>query len=50
MARDNGQFSGANSTAFGYNLSQLLVSVGAPGGVLQNNPPTGTLPSGWPQW
>jgi murein DD-endopeptidase MepM/ murein hydrolase activator NlpD len=50
MAADNGQFSGANSTAFGYNFSQLLESVGAPGGVLQNDPPTGSLPSGWPTW
>jgi murein DD-endopeptidase MepM/ murein hydrolase activator NlpD len=50
MAADNEQFSGANSTAFGYNFSQLLESVGAPGGVLQNDPATGYLPSGWPQW
>lgn len=50
MARTYGQFSGSNSTAFGYNFSQLLQSLGAPGGVLQNNPPTGTLPSGWPKW
>jgi murein DD-endopeptidase MepM/ murein hydrolase activator NlpD len=50
MAADNGQFSGANSTAYGYNFSQLLQSVGAPGGVLQNDPATGYLPSGWPQW
>lgn len=45
-----GQFSGSNSTAFGYNFSQLLQSLGAPGGILQNNPPTGSLPAGWPQW
>ncbi len=50
MAMAYGQFSGANSTAFGYNFSQLLQSTGAPGGVLQNNPPTGNLPSGWPSW
>ncbi len=50
MAHDYGQFNGSNSTAFGYNFSQLLVYLGAPGGVLQNNPPTGTLPPGWPQW
>ncbi len=50
MAREYGQFSGANSTAFGANFSQLLQALGAPGGVLQNNPPTGTLPAGWPQW
>ena len=50
MARTFDEFQGANSTAFGYNFSQLLESLGAPGGVLQNNPPTGTLPSNWPQW
>ncbi|MHB1486267.1 MAG: coiled-coil domain-containing protein [Acidimicrobiales bacterium] len=50
MAHTYGQFSGSNSTAFGYNFSQLLNSLGAPGGVLQNDPPTGNLPPGWPQW
>jgi murein DD-endopeptidase MepM/ murein hydrolase activator NlpD len=50
MAADYGEFDGANSTAFGYNFSQLLESLGAPGGILQNDPPTGALPSGWPQW
>jgi len=50
MARDYGQFSGGNSTAFGANFSDLLASVGAPPGILQNNPPTGSLPSNWPQW
>ncbi len=50
MAMVAGQFSGSNSTAFGANFSQLLVSVGAPPGVLQNNPPTGTLPNSWPTW
>jgi murein DD-endopeptidase MepM/ murein hydrolase activator NlpD len=50
MAAEYGQFNGSNSTAFGYNFSQLLESTGAPGGILQNSPPTGSLPSGWPQW
>lgn len=50
MARDYGQFSGANSTAFGANFSQLLASVGAPPGVMQNEPATGSLPPNWPQW
>jgi murein DD-endopeptidase MepM/ murein hydrolase activator NlpD len=50
MAAAAGQFDGDNSTAFGYNFSQLLESVGAPGGILQNNPPTGSLPANWPQW
>ena len=50
MAAEYGQFNGSNSTAFGYNFSQLLEALGAPGGVPQNEPPTGSLPSGWPQW
>ncbi len=50
MANDAGQFSGANSTAFGANFSQLLASLGAPPGVAQNDPPTGRLPPGWPTW
>lgn len=50
MARDYGQFNGSNSTAFGANFSQLLASIGAPPGVMQNEPPTGSLPPNWPQW
>lgn len=50
MARDAGQFNGSNSTAFGANFSQLLAKVGAPPGVMQNEPPTGSLPPGWPTW
>lgn len=50
MAYDAGQFSGSNSTAFGANFSQLLSSLGAPPGILQNVPPTGNLPAGWPAW
>lgn len=50
MARDYSQFSGENSSVFGYNFSTFLASVGAPGGVLQSNPPTGSLPPGWPNW
>jgi murein DD-endopeptidase MepM/ murein hydrolase activator NlpD len=49
MAAVYGQYGGGNTTAFGNNFSQLLTSLGAPGGVLQN-PPTGYLPSGWPTW
>jgi murein DD-endopeptidase MepM/ murein hydrolase activator NlpD len=49
MARSYGQYHGGNSTAFGYNFSRLLQALGAPGGILQNDP-TGSLPSGWPQW
>jgi murein DD-endopeptidase MepM/ murein hydrolase activator NlpD len=50
MAHDYGQFNGSNSTAFGANFSQLLASLGAPPGVLQNDPPTGSLPPNWPTW
>ncbi len=50
MAYGAGQFNGSNSTAFGYNFSLLLASLGAPAGVLQNSPATGDLPPGWPQW
>lgn len=50
MARTYRQFSGSNSTAFGANFSQLLQSLGAPGGILQNSPPTGQLPASWPRW
>jgi peptidoglycan hydrolase CwlO-like protein len=50
MARTYGQYDGGNSTAFGANFSELLASLGAPPGILQNNPPTGGLPAGWPRW
>ncbi len=50
MAMSAGQYSGANTTAYGYDFSQLLQALGAPGGVLQNDPPTGALAPGWPQW
>jgi hypothetical protein len=50
MARTYQQFDGSNSTAFGSNFSQFLQSVGAPGGIPQNNPPTGQLPPTWPRW
>jgi hypothetical protein len=50
MAADAGQFSGANSTAFGADFSQFLASLGAPAGILQNDPPTGSVPPGWPSW
>lgn len=49
MAAVYGQFGGSNTTAFGYNFSQLLQSLGAPGGIEQSAP-SGSLPSGWPQW
>jgi murein DD-endopeptidase MepM/ murein hydrolase activator NlpD len=49
MAAISGQFYGANSTAYGYNFSQLLQSLGAPGGDLTSTP-TGVVSSNWPQW
>ncbi len=49
MAMTAGEYGGANSTAFGLNFSQLLQSLGAPGGILQGAA-YGTLPSGWPTW
>jgi murein DD-endopeptidase MepM/ murein hydrolase activator NlpD len=50
MAHTYRQFDGTNTTAYGANFSQLLVTLGAPGGVPQNNPPTGSLPRDWPRW
>lgn len=50
MAATYAQYGGANSTSFGANFSALLQSLGAPGGILQNTPPSGAVPSGWPQW
>ncbi|MHB8440099.1 MAG: hypothetical protein ACYDD4_13205 [Acidimicrobiales bacterium] len=50
MAHDAGQFNGSNSTAYGANFSQMLQSLGAPGGTMQNEPPTGSLPPNWPTW
>ena len=49
MARTYGQFDGSNATAFGDNFSQLLQSVGAPGGIASGTP-SGTLPPSWPRW
>ena len=49
MARTYGQFNGLNSTAFGYNFSRFLQTVGAPAGISES-PPTGVLPASWPRW
>ncbi|MCU1489798.1 MAG: hypothetical protein JWM85_1203 [Acidimicrobiaceae bacterium] len=49
MAMSAGQFGGSNTTAFGYNFSRLLQSLGAPGGIDEGSP-SGGLPGGWPQW
>ena len=47
LAADNGFYYGSSS--FGYNFSQFLESLGAPGGILEDGP-NGTLPAGWPHW
>jgi peptidoglycan hydrolase CwlO-like protein len=49
MAHRYHQYNGSNSTAFGYNFSALLGSVGAPGGI-PSGPPSGVLPPSWPRW
>jgi murein DD-endopeptidase MepM/ murein hydrolase activator NlpD len=49
MARAYGQYDGSDPTAFGLNFSQLLVSIGAPGGLLEG-PVQGSVPGGWPHW
>lgn len=50
LASQDGEFDGSNTTTFGYNFSQLLVSLGAPGGIAQNTPSSAGLPAGWPKW
>jgi hypothetical protein len=50
LAGDTHQFDGANTTAFGANFSEFLHWLGAPPGIPQNHPPTGTLPRNWPRW
>jgi len=50
LAGDRHQFNGTNTTAYGANFAQLLISLGAPPGLPQNFPPTGSLPSNWPRW
>jgi murein DD-endopeptidase MepM/ murein hydrolase activator NlpD len=50
MAMAARQFDGTNSTAFGSNFSELLQSLGAPGGVLRGRVPSGMLPADWPSW
>jgi murein DD-endopeptidase MepM/ murein hydrolase activator NlpD len=49
MARTYGQSDGYDSTAFGQDFSRLLVSLGAPGGILKGTV-NGSLPAGWPTW
>jgi hypothetical protein len=50
LAGDTHQFHGANTTAYGANYSEFLQTLGAPPGIPQSNPPTGTLPRNWPTW
>ena len=49
LAADQGEYGGGSSTAFGYNFSQFLESLGAPGGHLEGGI-AGSLPAGWPHW
>jgi murein DD-endopeptidase MepM/ murein hydrolase activator NlpD len=49
MARTYGQFDGSNSSAFGYNFSELLQRLGAPAGI-PNGAPNGSVPAWWPRW
>jgi murein DD-endopeptidase MepM/ murein hydrolase activator NlpD len=49
-AMASGVYVEGRSTSYGLNFSQLLGSLGAPPGVLQNDPPDGTLPPNWPTW
>jgi hypothetical protein len=53
MAAATGQWtpaddSGSIPSIYGVNFSNLLVSLGAPGGVLVHATPTGVLAAGWP--
>jgi hypothetical protein len=55
MAAQAGQWTptdDANSdpTAYGVNFNQLLVSLGAPSGVMVHPAVTGKLAPGWPTW
>jgi len=47
LAAQRGQFNGSNTTAAGASFSRWLKSLGAPPGIT-NNPPTGTMPPGYP--
>ncbi len=48
-AAASGQWNTSTSTAYGENFSQLLQSLGAPGGVSEGST-QGALPAGWPAW
>lgn len=55
MAANAGQWTPADDaasapSAYGINFNQLLVSLGAPSGVLEHPTVTGTLAQGWPTW
>lgn len=44
-----GEYTGANSTAYGLSFSAALQALGAPPGLVQDAGPPGPLPAGWPQ-
>jgi hypothetical protein len=55
MAADAGQWPSADDagsvpTAYGVNFNQLLVSIGAPSGILEHPTVTGLVAPGWPTW
>jgi hypothetical protein len=55
MAAQAGQWTSADDaaslpTAYGINFNNLLVSLGAPSGVLEHPTVTGSLATGWPSW
>ncbi len=48
-AAATGQWNTSTSTAYGENFSQLLQTLGAPGGATEGSV-RGSLPAGWPSW
>jgi hypothetical protein len=55
MAAQAGQWTSADDaaslpTAYGINFNNLLISLGAPSGVLEHPTVTGSLATGWPSW
>jgi hypothetical protein len=55
MAAVSGQWTAADDagsvpTAYGLNFNELLMSLGAPSGVIEHTGQTGVVASGWPTW
>jgi hypothetical protein len=55
MAAQSGQWTsaadaGSLPSAYGVNFNQLLVSLGAPSGVMEHPTVVGSLAAGWPAW